>query len=200
MITAIDKNTALVLIDLQKGIVKNYTGDVVSEVLVNAAKLIEVFREQGLPIVIVNVNPLGAAWTKTRREISNVPKNTVVQTVAKVAMSVSGFTDIVPEIKTAPDDIFITKHTWNAFYETLLHEELQKRNVTGIVLGGIATSIGVEGTARAASELGYNTSFAMDAMTDRVAEAHQNSVANIFPRIGEVGSVDEIVEKLQQRG
>lgn len=199
MITSIDKNTALVLIDLQKGIVKNYSVPAVSEVLANAAKLIEAFREQGLPIVIVNVNPMGAAWTKTRKEISTVPKNTVVQTVAKAAMAVSGFTDIVPEIKTAPDDIFITKHTWNAFYETLLHEELQKRNITGIVLGGIATSIGVEGTARAASERGYNVSFAMDAMTDRVVEAHQNSMVTIFPRIGEVGSVDEIVEKLKQR-
>jgi nicotinamidase-related amidase len=200
MITAIDKNMALVLIDLQKGIVKNYATQTVSEVLAHAAKLIDAFREQGLPIVIVNVNPMGAAWTKTRKEISTVPPNPVVQTVGKVAMSLSGFTDIVPEIKADAGDIFITKHTWNAFYETMLHEELQKRNVTGIVLGGIATSIGVEGTARAASERGYNVSFATDAMTDRVAEAHRNSIVTIFPRIGEVGSVDEIVEKLKSRG
>jgi len=47
-----------------------------------------------------------------------------------------------------------------------LNDELKKRNVTGIVIAGISTSIGVEGTARAASILGYNISFATDAMTD----------------------------------
>ena len=96
-------------------------------------------------------------------------------------------------------DIFVTKRTWNAFYNTPLHEELKKRNITGIVLAGIATSIGVEGTARAAHELGYNISFATDAMTDRMAEAHKHSMQIIFPRIGELGTAADIIEKLNSR-
>lgn len=196
MITALDKHTALVLIDLQKGVVKMETAHPVKEVLANATQLIDAFRRRQLSIVVVNVNPMGAAWTRARVEAPAVPRNSVVQTLAKAALSLSGFADIVPEIKVQPGDILITKKTWNAFYGTPLHEELQKRGITGIVLAGISTSIGVEGTARAASELGYNISFATDAMTDKTPEAHNNSLRHIFPRIGETGSAQEIIIRL----
>lgn len=198
MITAIDKDTALVLIDLQKGIVKMETAHPIKGILDKAAILVEAFRKANLPIVGVNVNPMGAAWTKARVEVSTTPRNPVVQTIAKVRMPSLGFTDIVEEIITKPTDIFITKKNWNAFYNTALHDELQKRNITQIILGGVATSIGVEGTARAASEFGYNISFATDAMTDRVLDAHNNSLKYIFPRIGELGTTDEIIKELDK--
>lgn len=196
MITTIDKQTALVLIDLQKGVVKMETVHPVKEILSKATMLVDVFRAAGLPIVVVHVNPMGAAWTKARVEMSAVPRNPVVQAVAKVAMPLLGFTDIVPEIIVHPEDILIEKKTWNAFYQTPLEMELKRRGITEIVLAGISTSIGVEGTARAASELGYNLIFATDAMTDKVKEAHDNSIKNIFPRIGELGTVMEIIKKI----
>lgn len=186
MITALDKNTALILVDLQKGVVQLPLAKPVSDILENAAKLVEAFRKAALPIVVVNVNPAGAAWTKARKD-SNPLQNAPFK---------EDWLEIAPEIKTQPGDIFITKHTWGAFYETPLHEELQKRNVTGIVLAGVSTSIGVEGTARGASERGYNVTFAKDAMTDMFADAHENSLKYIFPRIGEIDDTDNIVEKL----
>jgi nicotinamidase-related amidase len=187
MITEIDKNTALVLIDLQKGILKMETAHPTENILKNVASLVDTFRKKGLPIVVVNVIPMGAERKNIRVEMPLSSKNAALQ---------EGFADIIPEIKTTDGDIFITKRTWNAFCNTSLHQELQKRNVTGIVLGGISTSIGVEGTARAASELGYNISFATDAMTDRLLAAHENSIRNIFPRIGELGSTKEIIKIL----
>jgi len=196
MITAIDKNTALVLIDLQKGILKRESAHPISEVLKKVLLLVEAFRKAGLLIVIVTVNPIGAAWLKSRKDEQGIPANRVVQTAMNVALPLTGFMEIVDEIKTEAVDIFIIKKTWNAFYNTLLHEELQKRKVTGIVLCGVATSIGVEGTARAASELGYNISFATDAMTDTKADAHENSLRNIFPRLGESGTSSDIINKL----
>jgi len=196
MITDIDKNTALVLIDFQKGIVKAETAHPIAGIIEKAALLVRAFREVNLPIVAVNANPLGAAWTKARVEKPSVPGGSIVQGLAKAAASITGFSDLVAELGTEPRDIFITKKTWNAFCNTALHEELIKRRVTGIVLAGISTSIGVEGTARAASELGYNITFATDAMTDRVSDAHANSLKNIFPRIGEQGSVQDIIDKL----
>lgn len=199
MITAIDKITALVLIDLQKGVTHVEAAHSFKEILVNAVLLINAFRTEDLPIVIVNVNPVGAPWTKTRVEVSTVPKNAVIQTLAKGAMFATGFTDIVPEIIMQHNDVRITKRNWNAFYETPLHDELKKRRVTGIVLAGVSTSVGVEGTARAASELGYNLSFAIDAMTDRQLLAHNHSIQNIFPRIGELGTTMDIIHQLKER-
>ena len=196
MITTIDKQTALVLIDLQKGIVRMDTFHPVKDILLKASMLVDIFRAANLPIVIVHVNPIGAAWTKTRVEVSALPQNLFMYTIARMAMPVMGFTDIVPEIKIQPEDILIEKKSWNAFFQTPLNKELKKREVTQLVFAGISTSIGVEGTARAASELGYNLIFAIDAMTDKVKEAHDNSIHNIFPRIGELSNVMEITRKL----
>ncbi|MBA4166492.1 MAG: cysteine hydrolase [Chitinophagaceae bacterium] len=186
MVTEIDKNTVLLLIDLQKGIVQNPVLKFSADVLKNVTKLVEAFRKANLPIVITNVYPGNAPWTKSRKDSKlqqSPPKPDALE--------------IVPEVKTQPGDIFITKHTWGAFYETKLDEELKKRHVTGIVLAGISTSIGVEGTARGASERGYNITFARDAMTDTVPDAHERSIKYIFPRMGEVDETEKIIEKLQ---
>lgn len=186
MITELDKNTALVLIDLQNMIVGLPLAHPVKGILDNSAKLVAAFREAGLPIVIVNVNPENAAWTKSRKD-SNIGGGHTPK---------ADWLDITPEIKTEPTDIFVTKHTWGAFFETALDAELKKKEVTGIVLAGIATSIGVEGTARQAAELGYNVSFATDAVTDMVLSAHENSISTIFPRIGETGATNDIIAKI----
>jgi nicotinamidase-related amidase len=196
MITKIDNNTALILIDLQKGIISTETVHPIRDVIDNVNKLITEFRKRHLPIVIVNVDPTESPLLNMRVEVSNFPTDPDARQQALEAMKKSGFSDIIPQIASEPDDIFITKRTWNAFYETRLYEELKKRGVGSIVLTGIATSIGVEGTARAASEYGYNLSFATDAMTDRRMSAHEHSISYIFPRIGQVGTTSEIIESL----
>ena len=190
MITAIDKNTALILIDLQKGVVKMDVVHPMKDVLQKSVLLVDAFHKANLPVVAVNVIPSPA---NLRNE------NPVAKNVASAMAAMEGFSDIVEDIKTLPTDIFVTKRTWNAFYNTPLHDDLKKRNITGIVLAGVSTSIGVEGTARAAHELGYNISFAIDAMTDRMAEAHKHSTQIIFPRIGELGTAADIIEKLNNR-
>lgn len=94
----------------------------------------------------------------------------------------------------------MTKRTWGAFTGTGLNEHLRSLGVTEVVIAGIATSAGVESTARQAHELGYNVALAVDAMTDRSAEAHTNSVTRIFPRLGETGVTQEIIALLDKRG
>jgi nicotinamidase-related amidase len=185
MVTSLDKNTALVLIDLQRGIIAFPVVHPIAGVLANSAKLVAAFRKANLPIVIVNVNPGTAKWTTARKD---APQGNFTPP--------ANWLEIADEIKTEPTDVFITKHTWSAFPETGLDEQLKKLGVTGIVIGGVSTSIGVEGTARDASVLGYNITFASDAMTDMVASAHENSQNTIFPRIGEVDVTDKIIEIL----
>jgi nicotinamidase-related amidase len=58
--------------------------------------------------------------------------------------------------------------------------------------------MGVESTARHAYELGFNVTLALDAMTDLSLEAHDNSIARIFPRLGETGSTRQIVDLLDR--
>lgn len=198
MITELDPKTALVLIDLQKGIMGMALGHPMEPVIKNAVELVAAFRSKNLPVVVVNVNPLGAKWTQTRVESSTAPKGEEAIAAARVMMEQAGFFDIIPEIVTTEEDIFITKSNWNAFYNTALDESLQKLGITGIVMAGVATSIGVEGTARDASQRGYNITFAKDAMTDLHLSAHENSLQHIFPRIGEVDDTAAIIKKLTE--
>ena len=90
----------------------------------------------------------------------------------------------------------MTKRNWGAFYGTDLDLQLRRRGITQVVLAGIATSIGVESTARAAHEHGYQVTLATDAMTDLDPEAHRNSIERIFPRLGERGTTDEVITLL----
>jgi len=198
MITAIDPKTALVLIDLQKGIVGMSTAHPAQNIVAKSAQLLTACRAKNLPAVIVNVYPLGAAWTLTRTQSPGVPKDPEAIKQAKEQMEQKGFFDIVPEIEVLEGDIRITKTGWNAFYNTTLDETLKALGITGIILAGISTSIGVEGTARAASERGYNITFAEDAMTDLHADAHENSLKYIFPRIGEIDTTENIIKKLNE--
>ncbi len=188
MVTALDKQTALILIDLQKGIVSRQTATPIQDIIKNTVKLIHAFRKKGLPIIFTNVIMRNVPFTKTRKE----------QPMQQPANPTPDLFEIIPEVAKQPEDILITKHSWNAFFETNLEEELKSRGITGIVIGGVSTSIGVEGTARAASERGYNIAFAKDAMTDTVAEAHERSVKYIFPRMGEVDVTENIIEKLEE--
>ena len=64
---------------------------------------------------------------------------------------------------------------------------------------GVATSAGVEATARQAYEQGFNVTLALDAMTDIREEAHEYSTRTVFPRLGETGSTEEIVSLLEKR-
>lgn len=186
MVTSIDKKTALVLIDLQKGIVQFPVVNPINQILENAAALVSAFRKADLPIVVVNVDPTKSLLNNLRTEAN-----------ARFTSFPDEWFEIAPEIETTENDIFITKNAWNAFTNPNLDAELKKRDITGIVLAGISTSIGVEGTARAASEHGYNITFAEDAMTDTNADAHEHSLKRIFPRLGEVDDTDKIIKALK---
>jgi nicotinamidase-related amidase len=187
-VTALDPRTALVVIDLQAGIVaaptQPHTG---AEVVTRTAELADAFRARDLPVVLVRVSFAddGADTVPGRTEASR-PAGTLPE----------GWDVVVAELAGHPRDITVTKRNWGAFHGTGLDVQLRRRGVTQIVLTGIATSIGVESTARAAHEHGYHVTLATDAMSDLDAEAHRSSVERIFPRLGERGTTAEILELL----
>jgi nicotinamidase-related amidase len=181
-LTKLDAVPALVVIDLQKGIVGLPTAQPASEIVDRSARLARAFREHGLPVVLVNAAGLAPGRTDAGRPNYAFPPD---------------WTDLVPELAVQPDDYLVTKHTFGAFIGTSLHDHLAKRGVTQIVLTGVATSIGVESTARSAYDHGYNVTLVADAMTDLHADAHRHSVEKIFPRLGEVATTDEVLAQLK---
>jgi nicotinamidase-related amidase len=180
-ITTIDPTTALILIDLQKGIMAYPTAHPIGKVVKHSAALADAFRRHGLPVVLVNATGVAPGRTEQARQHGEFP---------------AGWADLVPELNQQPEDHTVTKRTWGAFTNTDLDEHLKKLGVTQVVVAGVATSIGVESTARQAHEQGFNVTLAVDAMTDMSPEAHNNSITHIFPRLGETGTTWEIVALL----
>jgi len=175
MIALDPKSTALVLIDLQNGILGRQLVPVSAEDLLERGKaLAQRFRAAGAPVVLVNVKPPLDGPERPVDEPSALPK--VLPT---------GFADLAPGL-AEPGDILITKTTWGAFFRTDLDSELKRRAVRAIVLGGVATHIGVEATARQAWELGYELVIARDVTTSAAVEPHEGTIRHIFPRIARV--------------
>ncbi|MFG2881360.1 hydrolase [Streptomyces sp. NPDC048297] len=187
-LTTLDPRTALVVIDLQRGIVGMPTQPhAASDVVARTVELADAFRAHGLPVVLVRVS-----FAADGADV--VPGRTERQ--ARGLAFPEGWDILVDELTGHPGDVVVTKHNWSAFHGTDLEVQLRRRGITQIVLSGIATSIGVESTARDAYAHGYHVTLATDAMSDSDAEAHRGSVERIFPRLGEGGTTAEILELL----
>jgi nicotinamidase-related amidase len=183
-LTTLDPNSALIIVDLQKGIVGLPLIHPIDGVIERARALADAFRERSLPVVLVNVAGGAPGRTEQPRQTGSRP---------------DGWTDLVPELNQQTADIVATKRTWGAFASTDLEAQLKARGVTQVVVAGVATGTGVEATARQAYEAGFNVTLALDAMTDMRPEAHDYSIKNIFPRLGETGTSQEIIDLLATR-
>jgi nicotinamidase-related amidase len=181
MTLTLDAKTALLVVDLQKGIVGLPAAHPIAGVLANTAHLAEAFRRRGLPVVLINVDGGAPGRTAQSFAMRDLPAD---------------WTDLVPELGQKASDHLVTKRTWGAFTNTDLEHYLKQQGVTQVVVTGVATSMGVESTARHAHELGFNVTLATDAMTDLNIDAHDRSIKLIFPRLGELGTSQEIASAL----
>ena len=181
------KTTALVLIDLQHGIlgmpVQPYSADAVVKV---SSKMAKAFREKDAKVVYVrvdlnNLTPLIVDRSRMDPNAGPFPA------IASELVSAAGFQE---------SDLLITKRHWSAFGQTEMEDTLKKMGVTTIVLGGVATNFGVESTARHAVAVGFQVVIAEDACSTLEADAHTFAMEKIFPMIGRVGSSQEIINAL----
>ena len=182
------EKTALVVIDLQKGITSIQTEPYPAGVIIaNAAKLLTAVRKNNMPVFLVHVTP-------------SPDLKDALHPISETSFVRSGFdpgwSEFVPELNVQRGDFLITKHQWGAFYGTELDLQLRRRGINTIILCGIATNFGVESTARYAYELGYNQIFVEDAMSARSKEEHEYPVKYIFPRLGLIRKTEEVLKAI----
>lgn len=182
------RQTALVLIDLQRGILQMPVAPhAAPDVLARAVQLATAFRAAGAIVVLVRVS-----FAADGADVLNQPRDSTA-----AAARTPDWDERAPELHDWPSDIVITKHQWGAFYGTELDLQLRRRGVGTIVIGGISTNFGVESTARQAFELGYALVFVEDAMAGPSAEAHAFANGTIFPRLGRVRSTHAVLEAIR---
>ena len=177
--------TALVLIDLQNGIVgRPLAPRSGSDVVKTASELAERFRQNGALVVLVNAN-----WAKDRGDALGQPVDRPRPVPTEGFPD--GWSDLVDGL-ARPGDLLITKQQWGAFYGTPLDLQLRRRGIRTIVLGGIATNMGVESTARQAWEHAYEVVVVEDAMASVSAEMHAFAIGTILPMISRVTTAEKI--------
>jgi nicotinamidase-related amidase len=174
-LTQLEAKPALIVIDLQKGIVGLPTAHPSHEIASNSAAVARAFRAKGFPVVLVNVAGGAPGRTDVTHQFA-LPED---------------WADLIPELEQHPSDHTVTKLRWGAFHETGLDHHLKDLGVTQVFVCGIATSMGVESTARHAHELGYHVVLIEDAMTDLDPQSHAHSLEKVFPRLGEVTQTNE---------
>ena len=182
-VTALDSRAALVVIDLQKGVLGMQTAQPVGPIVEKSAALARAFRSRGLPVVWVTVSARAPGRTALNRKFDPP----------------AGWDELAPELGAEPGDFRATKLQVGAFYGTPLELILRRQGVTQVFLTGIATSSGVEATARTAYDQGYNVVAVSDAMTDGDAESHRHALEKQFPKFAEVATTDEVLELLGGR-
>jgi nicotinamidase-related amidase len=180
-VTALDTRAALIVIDLQKGIVAMPLAHPASDVVGRSAELARAFRKRGLPVVLVNVTAATPGRTDAGAFRGSFP---------------DGWTDLVPELDQQPGDHLVSKQRVGAFLHTDLNTYLLDQGVTQVFVTGIATGSGVESTMREARDHGYNVVSVVDAMSDRDAETHDFCVRKVFPRLSETGTTADVLALL----
>ena len=180
-VSTLDPRTALVVIDLQKGTIGSHPmAHPAENVIGRAAELAAAFRQRGLPVVLVRHAGNPAGRTRYGQGGDWPPE----------------LTELMPGLGAEPGDLRVTKHSWSAFATTGLDATLRALGVTQVVIAGVATSFGVESTARDAYDRGYHVTIAADATTDPTPEGHRNSLDRVFPVLGQTGSTAEIISLL----
>jgi nicotinamidase-related amidase len=185
MITLDPRAAALVLIDLQNGIVAMPTAPRPgADVLTGARELAARFRAAGAPVALVRV--------AFAADYADAPPSLVDQPTPRPPGGLPEAWSALADGLVAPSDLVVTKRQWGAFTGTELDLQLRRRGVKTIVIGGIATNFGVESTVRHAWELGYDVVVAEDLCASVSAELHDLSIRFILPRIARVATSDAI--------
>jgi nicotinamidase-related amidase len=183
-------NTALVIIDLQKGILGSpsvpHAGP---DVVARAARMAEALKARGGLVVLVHVIR-SADGRDALHPATDAPPTSGGRPV------LADFSEIAPEL-VPHGSLVIGKRQWGAFYGTELDLQLRRRGIDTIVLCGISTTMGVESTARDAFERGYDQVFVEDAMSAREAGDHEHAVRSVFPRMGRIRSTEDVLAALR---
>ncbi|MEV6633071.1 isochorismatase family protein [Actinoplanes sp. NPDC051470] len=165
--------TALIVVDLMPRLVEQDMGPHRgADVVARSAAIAAAVRRAGGTVVLVRVE---------RPNVATQPPG-------------SGF---VPEMRPRDGDVVVVKRTIGAFYGTGLAERLTERGVTTVIMAGLATTMGVESTARAAADHGFGVVFASDAMSGVTAAEHEHALTTTLPRFGDVLTTDEVLRSVR---
>ncbi|MGC4035574.1 MAG: isochorismatase family cysteine hydrolase [Chitinophagaceae bacterium] len=179
-----DQQTALLIMDMQIGILKNLP--VTAPLISNVANAIRHARYKNIPVVYVRV---GFRHTLPEISMNNKSFATFGERLANTSMH--SFMEIHADLAPLQDDIVVDKRRISAFTGSDLEVILRANNLRHIVLTGVSTSGVVLSTTREAADKDYKITVLSDCCADADPEVHAVLMKKIFPRQADVITVEE---------
>ncbi|TKT88023.1 cysteine hydrolase family protein [Dyadobacter frigoris] len=173
------KNTALLVMDLQTGILAMLADK--QKLIGNVADAIATARSHGIPVIYVTLG-----FRAGLPEISTNNKGFTASSPMLSEVNMEEFTKVYPDLAPLPGDITVTKRRISAFTGSDLEVVLRAKRIEHLVLTGISTSGVVLSTLREATDKDYRLTVLADCCADADEEVHRVLTTKIFPRQAEV--------------
>lgn len=181
------RTTALVLIDMQNS--QHRSAPYSPEQIVDrAVALVDAVRAGGGLAVFVRTSWLPDDSDRLRQRID--------ATRPAGGIRPEGWDELVPQLRPLPTEPVVTKRSFNAFHGSDLDLQLRRHGMKTVILAGISTNYGCEGTGRSAFDHGYEVVFVEDAMASADEEGHYHSLTHIMPLLGRVRSMEFVIAAL----
>jgi nicotinamidase-related amidase len=201
------RKTAVLFFDVLNGYY--HSGDAAAQARMkpwvdNAVRLMKAARAAGLPIFFAKGNhrPDNATSALILTDTDNALRPWPNGEVSKGKMHVIGgdpSSDPIPELEPQPNDYYIPKYRWSAFFQTYLDLALRSRGLDTIIISGGSTDVGVTSTLYAGRDLDYNIIVVRDACgTSHDSRAHDVLMDLVFPRMARVRTSHEVVKMIER--
>ena len=169
-----------------------------------AIRLMKAGREAGIPIFFAKGNHRAdgatsvTTLTDTKIDLTPWPNGVPVKD-KPVALEGSSGAEVIPELDPRPDDYYIPKYRWSAFFQTYLDLALRARKIDTILMSGGSTDVGLAATVFAARDLDYNIVIVRDAC----ASVHDQRADDVlmdlmFPRMARVRTTDQVLQMIKE--
>ena len=188
------KRTALLLWDMEYAIAPNAFN--YRDIVANLKKLSGLAREAGVPVFYSVQTGFDLAkeeagvWVRVRMKRA---KATDPNQLLKEAEDPKG-REIVEELNPHSQDIVFHKRRPDGFVGTDFDLILRSKGIGTIVIGGVATEGGVEGTARSARNLGYDVVVLKDSVGSRNRDLHEMALKLMEQTHFDMATAAEIAE------
>lgn len=201
------KKTVVLYFDLLKGYTHAVEEDVKARkklMVDNAVRLMKAGREARIPIFFAKGNhradqaTSALILTDTNNSLEPWPDGVVT----KGRMHVIGgdpSSEVIPELEPQPDDYYIPKYRWSAFYQTSLDLSLRARGIDTVIISGGSTDVGVASTVFSGRDMDYSFIVARDACaTSHDQRAHDTLMELIFPRMSRVRTTNQVLQMIKE--
>ena len=161
------------------------------EVVGSVERLLRVGRAAGLPVVYTTVAYDEGGKLAAAAFIDKVPALLTLE-------AGTGWVEIDPRIAPQADEPVLTKLFASAFFGTTLASLLVAAGCDSVIVTGASTSGCVRATVVDALQHGYRALVPREAVGDRNPEAHEANLYDIDAKYGDVVSLDEAVDYLEE--